>query len=127
MGLSVLVVEDEPHIILSLQFILKQAGFDVRVARDGEEAVTEAERDPPALMVLDLMLPGQDGFQVCEAVRANPRLAGMRIVVLTAKSGESDRSRALALGADDFMLKPYSTRELVERVRRLLAAPAAAG
>jgi DNA-binding response OmpR family regulator len=117
---SVLVVDDEPNIVLSLEFLLKRAGYDVRVARSGEDAVKAVTERVPDLIVLDVMLPALDGYHVCETIRADPRLNSARILMLTAKSRDVEREKALALGADDYMTKPFSTRELVERVRSIL-------
>jgi len=124
---SVLVVEDEPNIVISLRFIMEQAGFSVRVAEDGRQAVDEIEREAPDVVLLDLMLPEIDGFSVCETMRANPELAGTKIIVLSAKSREIDRDRAMRLGADDFITKPFSTRDLGDRVRRVLGLEVGAG
>jgi DNA-binding response OmpR family regulator len=117
---SVLVVDDEPNIVLSLEFLLKQAGYEVRVARTGEEAMRAAAEQTPDLVVLDVMLPALDGYHVCETIRADPKLRAVRILMLTAKSRDVEREKALALGADDYMTKPFSTRELVERVKSIL-------
>jgi DNA-binding response OmpR family regulator len=117
---SVLVVDDEPNIVLSLDFLLKQAGYEVRVARSGEEAMKAAAERIPDLIVLDVMLPALDGYHVCETIRADPKLRSVRILMLTAKSRDVEREKALALGADDYMTKPFSTRELVERVKSIL-------
>ena len=120
MTYSVLVVEDEPNIVLSLQFIMKRSGHDVRIAEDGEAALRAMEDRAPDVMLLDIMLPKRDGLSVCEAVRANPDWADVKILVLSAKSRESDKEKALALGADDYITKPYSTREVCERVNAML-------
>lgn len=117
---SVLVVDDEPNIVLSLEFLLQQAGYEVRVARSGEEAMKAAAERAPDLIVLDVMLPALDGYHVCETIRADPKLRAVRILMLTAKSRDVEREKALALGADDYMTKPFSTRELVERVKSIL-------
>ena len=120
MAHSVLVVEDEPHILLSLEVLLNKAGFDVRAAHDGDAALNEVAEDPPSVMLLDVMLPKRDGYAVCEAVRSNPALNDVRIVMLTAKGRETDRERGLAAGADEFITKPFSTRELVERMKAIV-------
>ncbi len=116
----VLVVDDEPNIVLSLEFLLKQAGYEVRVARNGEEALKAVAERAPDLILLDVMTPILDGYHVCETIRANPNLRHVRILMLTAKSRDVEREKALALGADDYITKPFSTRELVERVRNAL-------
>ena len=120
MAKSVLVVEDEPHIVLSLEFLLGQEGYDVRIAEDGARAIVEINKKAPDLMILDLMLPKIDGHGVCEQVRANAAWKSMTILVLSAKSLEADRKRALALGADDFVTKPFSNKDLIERCHKLL-------
>ena len=121
---SVLVVDDEPNIVLSLEFLMKQAGFEVRVARDGEQALKALAERAPDLILLDLMTPGIDGYEVCQKVRGNPATRGVKIIMLTAKSREVEREKGLALGADEYITKPFSTRELVDRVKRLLAETA---
>ncbi|PHQ71056.1 MAG: two-component system response regulator [Sneathiella sp.] len=121
MSHTVLVVEDEPNIVLSLQFILKQAGFTVRVARDGELALKAIDDYVPDLVLLDIMLPKQDGFSVCEAIRANRRCDKVKIIMLSAKSRDADKERAMALGADEFVTKPFSTRELGQMVKDIVA------
>jgi DNA-binding response OmpR family regulator len=118
----VLVVEDEPNIAESLSFLMKREGFDVQVASDGTSALQMVERDRPDLVVLDVMLPRRDGYDVCRTIRANRRLDGVRIMMLSAKGRELDRRKGLALGADDYVTKPFSTRELVDRARALLGS-----
>lgn len=117
---SVLVVDDEPNIVLSLEFLMKQAGFAVRVARDGEAALRAMEEQAPDLVLLDVMLPKRDGYDVCQAIRADPRWKHVRILMLTARGREIEREKGLALGADDYITKPFSTREVVERVKQYL-------
>jgi DNA-binding response OmpR family regulator len=117
---SVLIVDDEPNIVLSLQFLMRKAGFDVRTARDGEEALAEIARQAPDLVLLDVMMPKRDGFDVCQTVRANPAWQGIRIVLLTAKGRDIEREKGLALGADDYVTKPFSTRDVLERVEKLV-------
>lgn len=116
----VLVVEDEPNIVDSLSFLMKQAGFAVQVARDGDAALRVLESQLPDLILLDVMLPRRDGYDVCRAIRANPAWRGVKVIMLTAKGRELDRRKGLELGADDYITKPFSTREIVERVRDLL-------
>ena len=99
---------------------MEGAGFDVRVAGDGTAALREVERAPPDVMLLDVMLPERDGYDVCRTVRANPDWSGVRIVMLTAKGRDADRDRGLAAGADAYVTKPFSTRDLVDRVRTLV-------
>jgi two-component system, OmpR family, alkaline phosphatase synthesis response regulator PhoP len=113
---SVLVVDDEANILLSLEFLMKKAGYDVRLARDGEEALAEIGKARPDLVLLDVMMPKRNGFDVCEAIRANPEWRAVRVILLTAKGRDIEREKGLALGADDYITKPFSTREVVERV-----------
>lgn len=122
---SVLIVDDEPNIVLSLQFLMKKAGFEVRIARDGEEALGEVARAQPDLMLLDAMMPKRDGFDVCQTVRANPDWSKIRIIMLTAKGRDIEREKGLALGADDYITKPFSTRDVLARIEQLLGPPAA--
>ena len=120
MAYSVLVADDEPNIVLSLKFLMSQAGFNVRVARNGEEALAAIEQDPPDLILLDVMMPKKDGYDVCQTIRGHPDWRDMKIVMLTAKGREVEREKGMALGADDYITKPFSTREVVERVMQLL-------
>jgi DNA-binding response OmpR family regulator len=113
---SVLVVDDEANILLSLEFLMKKAGYEVRLARDGEEALAEIDKARPDLVLLDVMMPKRNGFDVCEAIRANPEWRAVRVILLTAKGRDIEREKGLALGADDYITKPFSTREVVERV-----------
>jgi DNA-binding response OmpR family regulator len=117
---SILVADDEPNIVLSLEFLLKQAGFRVRTVSDGEAALAAIAQEPPDLVLLDVMIPGRDGYAVCQEIRSNPAWRSMRIIMLTAKGGDIQREKGLSLGADEYVTKPFSTRELVERVRRVL-------
>ncbi len=113
---SVLVADDEANILLSLEFLMKKAGYEVRLARDGEEALAEIGKARPDLVLLDVMMPKRNGFDVCEAIRANPEWRAVRVILLTAKGRDIEREKGLALGADDYITKPFSTREVVERV-----------
>jgi DNA-binding response OmpR family regulator len=119
----VLIVDDEPNIVLSLEFLLRQQGYEVSVARDGEEALAAAEDWRPDLMVLDVMLPGLDGFEVCRRLRERPENAAMKILLLTARGREVERVRGLEEGADAYVRKPFSTRQLMRTVAELLGRP----
>lgn len=119
---SVLVVDDEPNIVVSLEFLMKQAGYDVRVARNGEEALKAVEERTPDLILLDVMMPKRNGYDVCQRVRADPRWHDVRIIMLTAKGRDVEREKGLALGADDYITKPFSTREVMACVRRYIDA-----
>lgn len=118
---KVLIVDDEPNIAISVEFLMRREGFEVLVARDGEEGLARIRADRPDLVVLDVMMPKLDGFEVCKAVRADPTLAGVRILMLTAKGRAAEISKGLSLGADDYIPKPFATRELVAKVKELLS------
>jgi DNA-binding response OmpR family regulator len=119
----VLIVDDEPNIVLSLEFLLRQQGYEVSVAPNGEEALAAAARQPPDLVVLDVMLPGLDGFEVCRRLRERPEHADLRILLLTARGRDAERVRGLEEGADAYVTKPFSTRELMKTVAELLERP----
>ncbi len=121
MSKQVLIVDDEPNIVISLEFLMKREGFEVSVARDGEEGLAAIQAGHPDLVVLDVMMPKRNGYEVLEAVRADPSLAGVRILMLTAKGRPAESEKGLDLGADAYMAKPFSTRELVDKAKALLA------
>jgi DNA-binding response OmpR family regulator len=120
MSRSILVVDDEPNIVLSLEFLMRQVGYEVRVARDGEAALAAIAESPPDLVLLDVMMPKRDGYDVCQTIRANPAWKNVRVIMLTAKGRDIEREKGLALGADDYVTKPFSTRDVVERVRQCI-------
>jgi DNA-binding response OmpR family regulator len=124
---KILVVDDEPDAIELIKFNLKGAGYEVVTAADGDEALKKARSLLPDLIVLDLMLPEVDGLEVCKTLRADSRLSATPIIMLTAKAAEIDRVLGLELGADDYVTKPFSPRELVLRIKRLLRTGPAAG
>ncbi|MBI4226862.1 MAG: response regulator transcription factor [Candidatus Omnitrophica bacterium] len=117
---KILVVEDEKNIARVVTYTLEKEGYQVSVAKDGQEALDTARRESPDLLVLDLMLPGVDGLDVCRQLRADPRTAALSIIMLTAKTQEADRVVGLELGADDYLPKPFSPRELAARVKAVL-------
>jgi two-component system, OmpR family, alkaline phosphatase synthesis response regulator PhoP len=117
---KVLIADDEPNIVTSLEFLMKGCDFEVRVARDGEEAMRLAQDFQPDLLLLDVMMPVCDGLEVCRRIRGDPATRGIRIVILTAHGRETDVARGLALGADAYITKPFSNKELVAKVRSLL-------
>ena len=119
---KILVVDDEPDAVELVSYNLKAAGYDVVAASDGEEALKKARLLLPNLIILDLMLPEVDGMEVCKILRRDPNTSGIPIIMLTAKAAEIDRVLGLELGADDYVTKPFSPRELVLRVKRLLKA-----
>ena len=120
MSKRVLVVDDEPNIVMSLEFLMRRAGFEVQVARNGREALDALDGMPPDLLLLDVMMPEFDGYEVCERIRARPEWNATRIIMLTARGRDVERERGLALGADAYVTKPFSTRDLVEQVKRML-------
>lgn len=117
---KILIVDDEPNILISLEYLMQREGFAVTVARDGLQAIEAIERDIPDLVLLDVMMPGKTGLEVCQHVRANDKFAKMRIIMLTAKGRETDVAKGLALGANAYVTKPFSTRDLVTQVRAML-------
>jgi DNA-binding response OmpR family regulator len=117
---KILVIDDEPDAVELVEFNLKQAGFDVATAADGAEAIRKARSALPQLVVLDLMLPEIDGLEVCKLLRRDPATAAIPILMLTAKASEVDRILGLELGADDYVTKPFSPRELVLRIKKIL-------
>ena len=121
MSTRVLIVEDEPNIVESLSFLLNRGGFEVASTGDGEAALAALRSQPARVMILDLMLPKANGFEVLKAVRTDPALAGVRVLILTAKGQASDRRLAEVIGVDAFMTKPFSNREIMSEVRRLTA------
>jgi DNA-binding response OmpR family regulator len=121
MGTKVLIADDEPNIVVSLSFMMKREGYDVLIARDGAQALAMIRAERPQLVLLDAMMPEMTGFDVCEAVRADEAVRGTRILMLTAKGRESDVARGLGAGADAYVTKPFSTRDLVAKVREMLA------
>ena len=121
MAQSVLVAEDERNLVEALSFLMRRAGYNVSVTHDGPSTVDMARRVMPDLVLLDIMLPGFDGFEVVSAIRSAAGDKQPRIIMLTAKGHERDRRKAVELGVDDYVTKPFSNRDVVERVRALLA------
>ena len=125
MTTKILIADDEPNIVISLEYLLQREGYTVLVARDGQEALGTIAREQPALVLLDVMMPHKTGFEVCQAVRADEALQGTKILMLTAKGRETDVAKGMALGANAYMTKPFSTRELVQKVAELLGETSA--
>jgi DNA-binding response OmpR family regulator len=119
MARRILIVDDEPNIVASLEFLMGRQGYDTLVVGDGDEALAAVERFHPDLVLLDVMLPRRDGFEVCQQLRASGHDT-VKILMLTAKGRESEAAKGLAVGADGYLTKPFSTRELVAHVARLL-------
>ncbi|NQD91296.1 response regulator [Pseudomonas sp. CrR25] len=122
MSKTVLIADDEPNIVISLEFLLQQAGYRVEVAHDGQEAWEAIQRQPPDLLLLDVMLPRLSGFDLCQKIRENPAWRQLRIIMLTAKGRDVEISKGLALGADAYVTKPFSTQDLLAQIRAQLAA-----
>ena len=122
MSQKILIADDEPNIVISLEYLMKREGYSVTVARDGDEALAAITRERPDLVLLDVMMPKKNGFEVCQAVRANEELRATKILMLTAKGRDTDLAKGLALGADAYMTKPFSTRELALKVAEMLGA-----
>ena len=120
MSNRILLVDDEPNILLSLEFLMKQAGYEVTTASDGEEALQAVQEWLPDLVLLDVNMPKRDGFEVCQSIRANPDWNHIRIIMLTAKGRDIEREKGLALGADGYITKPFATQEVVETVQNML-------
>ena len=120
MAKRILIADDEPNIVVSLEFLMKREGFDVIVAGDGEAALASMAAAPPDLVLLDIMLPKKNGFEVCQDIRADPQWQAVKVVMLTAKGRDTEVAKGLALGADAYVTKPFSTKDLVAQVRRLL-------
>ncbi len=117
---KVLIVDDEQNIAISAEFLMLSEGFEVVVAHDGEEGLAQIRAHRPDLVLLDVMMPKLNGFEVCQAVRDDPTLAGVRILMLTAKGRAAEIDKGLSLGADAYISKPFATRELVAKVKELL-------
>lgn len=120
MSKKILIADDEPNILISLEFLMKREGYDVLLARDGQEAMDVIARERPALVLLDVMMPIKSGFDVCCELRASEALRDTLVLMLTAKGRDTDVAKGLALGANAYMTKPFSTKELVQKVREML-------
>jgi len=122
MSKRILIVDDEPNIVISLEFLMKREGFETEVAADGEAALEALARNRPDLVVLDVMLPKMNGFEVCRQIRSSPDSRDLKILMLTAKGRETEVARGLGLGADAYVTKPFSTKDLVAQIKRLLGS-----
>jgi len=117
----ILIVDDEPNVVRTLEFVLKKEGYDVVSAVNGEEAIAKARESKPNLMFLDVMMPKKDGYEVCRELKSDLNLRDIHIVMLSAKGQEADREKALNVGANEFITKPFSPMGVVGRVKELLA------
>jgi DNA-binding response OmpR family regulator len=120
MAKEILIVDDEPSIVIPIQFLMEQQGYSVIVAENGEDALDIIHKYEPDLVLLDIMLPGIDGYEVCEIVRLNPKYRKIKIIFLTAKGREVEIAKGMSLGADAYITKPFSNAEVVEKVKTLL-------
>ena len=127
MAKKVLIVDDEPNIVISLEFLMKQAGYTTDIARTGDEALQQIDAFRPDLILLDVMLPGISGFDICQQVRQTPAWQAIKIVMLTAKGRDVEVTKGLALGANAYITKPFSTKELLAEVAAQLAAETSVG
>lgn len=118
---TILIVEDEENISVALRYLMKGQGYNVVVARDGEEALTMLGQSQPDLILLDVMMPKRDGYDVCQTIRSNPAWQGIKIIMLSAKGRDIEVEKGLALGADAYMTKPFSTRDLAAKVQAMLS------
>jgi len=117
---KVLIADDEPNIVRSLQFLMKREGFEVLVAADGEDALAQIAAHRPDVVLLDVMMPKKNGYEVCQLVRANAEWQAIRVILLTAKGRDVDVEKGMAMGADAYVTKPFGTKELVARVKDIL-------
>ena len=121
MAKRVLIADDEPNIVASLEFLMEQAGFEVKVAANGKEALDLVASFRPDLLILDVMMPEMNGYEVCQRLKSDPATRAVRVVMLSAKGRDVEVAKGLELGADAYVTKPFSTRELVAKVREMLA------
>lgn len=119
---NILIIDDAPNILLSLEFLMTEAGYEVRTARDGAEAIKEISKEKPDLILLDVMMPLKNGYEVCQEVRTNPKWKDIYIIMLTAKGRDIEKEKGMAFGADDYITKPFANKELVDKVNNVLKA-----
>jgi DNA-binding response OmpR family regulator len=117
---KVLIADDEPNIVRSLQFLMTREGFEVLVAADGEDALEQIAAHRPDVVLLDVMMPKKNGYEVCQLVRANAEWHAIRVILLTAKGRDVDVEKGMAMGADAYVTKPFGTKELVAQVKDIL-------
>ena len=120
MAKKILLADDEPNIVISLEFLLRREGYEVVVAHDGAEALAQVRAERPDMAILDVMMPRRNGFEVCQDLRQDPEFKDLRIMMLTAKGRDTEVSKGLALGADIYMTKPFSTKDLIAKVKALI-------
>ncbi len=116
----ILIVDDEPNILLSLDFLMRKSGYSVLLARNGNEALEHIQQSKPDLILLDIMMPDVDGYEICQKTKSNPDTSHIKIIFLTAKSKESDIAKGLEMGADAYITKPFTNKNLLEQVKTIL-------
>jgi len=121
MGKKILIADDEPNIVVSLEFLMQQRGYEVRVANNGEDALAAVGEFRPDLILLDVMMPRLSGYDLCQKIRENPAWQNIRIIMLSAKGRDVEVTKGLAVGADAYVTKPFSTKELIAKVDAMLA------
>ena len=119
-GIKILIVDDEPNIVLSLDYLVRKKGYTPFIARNGSEALAIAEKEKPNLVVLGIMMPEIDGYEVCKQIKSNTSLAHTKIIFLSAKSRQEDIDKGLAMGADQYVTKPFSTKQIMQEIINLL-------
>jgi len=122
MSRRILIADDEPNIVTALEYLLQRQGYEVQIARNGDEALQMIESAPPDLVLLDIMMPLRSGYEVCKRIRENPALKHVKVVMLSAKGRDAEVTKGLALGADLYITKPFSTRELIDKIGALVSA-----
>ena len=120
MSKKILIADDEPSIVTALEFLLQRAGYEVRIARDGDQTLELVDAYHPDLVLLDVMMPRKSGYEVCTRIRQRPELRHVKIIMLTAKGRDAEVSKGLSMGADLYVTKPFSTRELMARISDLI-------
>jgi DNA-binding response OmpR family regulator len=123
MARRILIVDDEPNIVLSLEYLMRREGYEVAIAADGEAALAALAEARPDLVILDIMLPKLNGFEVCRRLRADPRWRELKVLMLTARGRDTEVAKGLDAGADAYVTKPFSTRDLVAQIRDMLRGP----
>ena len=117
---KILIADDEPYILRSLSFVLKKEGFDIETACNGEEALEKAQQFKPKILFLDVMMPKKDGYEVCNELKSNPETKDIYIIILTAKGQIIDKEKGLTTGADEYITKPFSPLEIVNKVKKIM-------
>ena len=119
---KILIADDEPNIVVALEYLLRRGGYEVHVARDGDEALSQVNAKLPDLVLLDVMMPRRNGYEVCKAIRARAELQHTKVVMLSAKGRDAEINLGMAAGADLYITKPFSTRELLAKIKTLLSS-----